>query len=85
MDAAIAVTTVNDVGNSTPVDGYGTPASQTVSAAVGQEVQKYGRTTGHTTGNVSELGISVDVCYVPAGPIGRKKSATQDHRATYRL
>jgi hypothetical protein len=38
-------------------------------------VQKYGRTTGHTTSVVTELRISVDVCYVPAGPVGCKKSA----------
>ena len=75
IDAAIAITSTDDVGNSTPADGYGTPGSQTVAATVGQSVQKYGRTTGQTAGSVSEIGISVDVCYVPAGPVGCKKSA----------
>ena len=70
IDAAIALTTTSDVGNSTPADdGYGTPDSQTAAATVGLEVQKYGRTTGYTVGNISEIGISVDVCYVPAGPL----------------
>ena len=50
MDAAIALTTTGDVGTATLPDGYGSPSSTTVPASVGLQVQKYGRTTGFTTG-----------------------------------
>jgi hypothetical protein len=38
-------------------------------------VQKYGRTTGLTEGTVSELNVTVDVCYELAGFFRCKKSA----------
>lgn len=75
MDAAIALATTSNLDNGTPSDGYGTPNSITVAATIDLAVQKYGRTTGHTNGQVKETGITVDVCYVPAGPFGCKKSA----------
>ena len=75
MDAAIALATTSNLDNGTPSDGYGTPNSITVAATIDLAVQKYGRTTGHTNGQVKETGITIDVCYVPAGPFGCKKSA----------
>ncbi len=66
MDAAIASTTVANVGNSTPPDGYGMPSSNTAQATVGMEVQKYGRTTGLTRGRVVAINCTVIVPY-PAG------------------
>ena len=63
IDAAIAETTTADVGNSTPSDGYGTPSSTTVAASVGQTVQKYGRTTSLTTGEVTAINATVDTGY----------------------
>lgn len=64
IDAAIAATTTSYVGTATPSgDGYGTPSATTVSAKIGQKVQKYGRTTGWTHGEVSELNVTVTVCY----------------------
>ena len=51
------------VGNATPSDGYGTPKSNTVPAAVGQTVQKYGRTTALTDGVVTAIDASVIVRY----------------------
>ncbi|HSG81224.1 MAG TPA: CARDB domain-containing protein [Gemmatimonadota bacterium] len=64
MDAAIVTTTVELLGNSTPADdGYGTPSSTTAAAYIGQPVQKYGRTTGLTQGSVSDLNVTVNVCY----------------------
>lgn len=69
MDAAIASTTTSAVGTATPTDdGYGQPSSTTVSASVGLPVQKYGRTTGLTSGEVSETNVTVTVCYVAFGP-----------------
>lgn len=64
IDAAIASTTVNDLGNSTPLgEGYGTPSSTIIDAFVGQNVTKYGRTTGSTDGKVDAINASVNVNY----------------------
>ena len=63
MDAAIALSSTTDLGNSTPSDGYGTPSSTPVSATLELAVQKYGRTTSLTTGTVSEINVTVNVCY----------------------
>jgi hypothetical protein len=63
MDAAIAGTDSSLLGNGTPSDGYGTPASTTTTAALGVSVQKYGRTTGFTQGNVEAIDVTVNVCY----------------------
>lgn len=63
MDAAIAVSSTANLWNSTPNDGYGTPTTAPVSASVGQVVKKYGRTTKFTTVTVSEINVTVDVCY----------------------
>ena len=69
IDAAIAISSTDLLGNSTPTDdGYGTPNSTIVSAALKQVVQKYGRTTGLTTGEVSGVNAIVDVCYKSRGP-----------------
>ena len=65
MDAAIALTTTADVGTATLPDGYGSPNSTTTTAAVGMSVQKYGRTTGFTTGSINAVNVDVDVCYFP--------------------
>ncbi|MFQ5893424.1 MAG: hypothetical protein ACE5H5_03845, partial [Nitrospinota bacterium] len=63
IDAAIALTSTADVGTGTPIDGYGTPSSTTVAASVGMPVQKYGRTTGLTTGTVTDINATVLVSY----------------------
>jgi hypothetical protein len=60
---------------STPDDGYGTPSSTTVDAKVGQGVQKYGRTTGWTHGEVDTINTLVDVCYQTRGRFLCVKSA----------
>ncbi|MEK9135516.1 MAG: putative Ig domain-containing protein, partial [Bacteroidota bacterium] len=63
VDAAIALTTPANVGNSTPLDGYGTPKSDTVLPFIGQKVQKYGRTTNLTKGTVTSINGIVSVGY----------------------
>ncbi|MCH8287737.1 MAG: hypothetical protein IID12_01345, partial [Candidatus Marinimicrobia bacterium] len=68
IDAAIAISSTDLLGNSTPHEGYGTPNSATVSAALEQAVQKYGRTTGLTTGEVVGVNATVNVCYKSRGP-----------------
>jgi Putative Ig domain/Fibronectin type III domain len=64
MDAAIALTSPTLVGTDTPADGYGSPSNVTTAAFVGQQVQKYGRTTGLQLGTVAEINVQVDVCYL---------------------
>ncbi len=63
IDAAIAASPTGNLGNSTP-SGYGTPGSTTVSASVGQPVQKYGRTTSLTTGQVTGINATVLISYM---------------------
>jgi PKD repeat protein len=71
VDAAIALTSAADLGISTPgvpgLDGYGTPSSSIAGAYVGQGVQKNGRTTGWTHGEVDLISATVDVCYETRG------------------
>ena len=77
MDAAIAFTSTSLVGHATPSgDGYGAPNSTIiVNASVGQNVQKYGRTTGWTQGQVAEVNVTLDVCYQTQGPFRCVKQA----------
>ena len=63
IDAAIAISSTSSLGNATPSDGYGTPKSTTAAAYVNQRVQKYGRTTGLTKGQVWATNLTVDVQY----------------------
>src|SRR5881409_1510884 len=76
IDAAIARSDATNLGNATPTDdGYGTPNSaiygdanndgvfDNVSALLGLNVQKYGRTTKLTHGQITGINATVDVCY----------------------
>ncbi len=63
IDAAVALTSEDDLGASTPEGGYGSPRSWTQEAELGLDVQKYGRTTGHTVGRVSGINATIDVGY----------------------
>jgi len=63
IDAAIALTNIDMVGNAPPSGGYGTPNSITAAAYVNQLVKKYGRTTGLTEGEVYALNATVRVGY----------------------
>ena len=63
VDAAIAVSSTELIGNATPCGGYGRPKSITVQPSVGMDVKKYGRTTGLTTGRISSINATVDVQY----------------------
>jgi hypothetical protein len=62
VDVAIANCGGN-LSRSTPSDGYGTPKRSTAAAYVGMPVQKYGRTTGLTSGKVYALNAIVNVTY----------------------
>lgn len=61
IDAAVATTTTAQLGNSTPPEGYGAPRAETADARLGMEVQKYGRTTGHTTARITGLNATINV------------------------
>ena len=66
IDAAIALSSTNDLGNATPADGYGTPKTAIVPVSVallGQAVQKYGRTTSLTKGTITAINVTVNVGY----------------------
>jgi hypothetical protein len=63
VDAAIASTTTQELGQATPSGGYGEPSSQTTSAALNMAVQKYGRTTQLTHGQVTSIDLTVNVGY----------------------
>jgi len=63
MDAAIAITSTTSLGNATPADGYGAPSSAAVAPALGQAVQKYGRTTALTEGTVTGINATVNISY----------------------
>jgi hypothetical protein len=77
IDAAIAlVTNAADVSNSTPLDaGYGLPSSAIFgdanndrvfddkAALLGLNVQKYGRTTKLTHGQITGINGTISVCY----------------------
>lgn len=63
VDAAIAAASTANLGKSTPSNGYGTPSTSTVAASLNQAVQKYGRTTGLTTGSVVGINVTLNVGY----------------------
>jgi hypothetical protein len=63
IDAAIASTTADLVGQATPAGGYGTPGTGIVAPSLGMAVQKYGRTTGLTHGTVTGVNSTILVQY----------------------
>jgi hypothetical protein len=77
MDAAIAhVPNGTNLLGTTPSWAYGAPGTSPVNAALNMAVQKFGRTTGHTKGTVSEVNVTVSVCYVPRGMFMCAEAAT---------
>lgn len=63
IDAAIAVSTSEDLDYKTPANGYGAPNSSIGTASVNLAVKKYGRTTSLTHGTVSAINANVNVGY----------------------
>ena len=65
IDAAIAsVDASRTLSGSTPTGlGYGAPGTGTATASVGMAVQKFGRTTGYTSGTVVGVNVNVNVSY----------------------
>ncbi len=67
IDAAIASTTTDLVGRSTPPGGYGTPKSNPISPAINMPVKKFGRTTGQTSSRIGSINATVNVNYGDPG------------------
>ncbi|MCK4485522.1 MAG: hypothetical protein KAU38_02030 [Desulfobacterales bacterium] len=63
VDAAIAISSTDNLDNATPSNGYGIPKSATVTASIDQAVQKYGRTTSLTKGTITAIGATMRVTY----------------------
>ena len=63
IDAAIALTSSDDLGNATPSAGYGTPKSTIIAPAINMPVMKFGRTTGFTKGRIYAINATVNVGY----------------------
>ena len=64
IDAAIALSDTGRLGNATPSDGYGTPSSTLFTDNLLRlKVQKYGRTTGLTSGRIAAINAIVNVGY----------------------
>lgn len=63
VDAAIALSSTQLLGNATPPGGYGAPRSTIADASIGMRVLKYGRTTGQTKGRVYAINATVDIGY----------------------
>lgn len=63
IDAAIALSSIDNLDNATPSNGYGRPMSATVLSSIGQPVQKYGRTTSLTKGKISGINATFNITY----------------------
>jgi len=76
FDAAIALTTAAETGNATPLDdGYGVPSHvihhdgngdgvfDDVAGLLGTSVQKFGRTTKLTHGQITGINATLSICY----------------------
>lgn len=63
VDAAIASSRTDLLGNATPANGYGIPGSAPVAAVLGADVQKYGRTSSLTRGTIYGINATVQVTY----------------------
>lgn len=63
IDAAIALSSTGNLDKKTPSNGYGTPTSTPVPAAVDQQVQKYGRTSLLTRGKVTGVNGLILISY----------------------
>ena len=67
IDAAIALSSTDNLGNATPSGGYGTPKSAIIAPSINLRVKKYGRTTEETKGRISAINATVNVNYDSPG------------------
>lgn len=76
MDAALALVNGADLTGATPTSAYGAPGTSPRSPSLNLAVQKFGRTTGHTTGRIVATNVTISVCYEPRWPFGCNAAAT---------
>ncbi len=93
LDAAVARTVADNVSASTPAEAYGAPSSQIFGDAnndgtfddvgnlLGLTVMKFGRTTELTSGDISEINLTVTVCYAGFGPFCTQSATFTDQIA----
>lgn len=72
VDAAIAQLRTGLMDSTGSIEDIGVPSSAVVAPAVGMEVEKSGRTTGHTTGAINTVNTSVNVQYQAGCGQGKK-------------
>jgi hypothetical protein len=72
VDAAIATLRTGTMDSTGFIEDIGVPSSTTVTASVGLNVAKSGRTTGFTTGSVTSINTSVNVQYQKNCGSGKK-------------
>jgi len=87
IDAAIAATTIDELGRSTLPAGYGMPSViifgdrdsdgffDDKADLLGLAVQKFGRTTGLTYGEITEINVTISVCYANCSDLSGMKLA----------
>jgi hypothetical protein len=63
IDAAIALSSTENLDNATPSDGYGIPRSSPVAPRLNERVMKYGRTTSLTKGSIYAIHATIDIGY----------------------
>lgn len=63
IDAAIALSSTDDLACWTYTSSYGLPGSTAQEETLGMSLQKVGRTTGRTTGTVTGINATVTVSY----------------------
>lgn len=68
IDSAIASVTAQNMGFAAPTDTYGAPSRQTVLPKIKLKIQKMGRTTGWTKGQIDAINGFVTVSY-DDGPV----------------
>jgi len=64
MDAALVRINPAFVHGTTPLGGYGAPSTTTSAPSLNMSVQKYGKTTGLTNGNIAAVNVTISVNYV---------------------
>jgi hypothetical protein len=74
VDAAIAQLSGSAMDTTGRIAEIGLVSSSTVAPTLELNVQKMGRTTGHTTGSISTINVTVDIGYSKQCGIGSQKA-----------
>lgn len=72
VDAAISTARANMVDSTGAIIDIGVPCVEVIAPTVGLPVQKSGRTTGYTTGQITAIDVSVSIQYQAGCNSGKK-------------